>query len=153
MATWITDFIVYTSNDKDCPDHFNGYEMHLQDLNESHGGKFIYVGRKRERIISENHKNAVTSLRFLAFSDKQIEKPVGWEFWNYHDLSEGAGGKFIYMVWNKGENELNPIIEIDFCVSESKESYEKKGVSWTRINQDLSEGSGGKYIWCSYFRG
>ncbi|CAJ0925046.1 15989_t:CDS:2 [Entrophospora sp. SA101] len=129
MTTWITDFIVYTSNNKDCPDHFNGYEMHLQDLNESHGGKFIYVGRKRERIISENHKNAVTSLRFLAFSDKQIEKPVGWEFWNYHDLSEGAGGKFIYMVWNKGENELNPIIEIDFCVSESKESYERKGIS------------------------
>ncbi|CAB4489469.1 hypothetical protein RhiirA1_463790 [Rhizophagus irregularis] len=153
MATWITDFKVYTSNDRGCSDFFYGHEMHLQDLNESHGGKYIYIGRKRERITSENHKDAVTSLGFLAFSNKQSEKPVGWEFWDDHDLNEGAGGKYIYMVWNKGEKWLNPIVEIDFRVSENRENCEKKGVSWIRINQNLCEGSNGNYIYCYYFRG
>ena len=153
MTTWITDFTVYTSNNRSCPDYFNGCEMHHQDLNEGHGGKYIYVGRKRERIVPENHKNAVTSLWFFASPSKQTEKPVGWEFWDEHDLNESVGGKYIYMVWNKGEDGLNPIVEIDFCVTNLRKSREKKGVSWTRINQDLCEGSGGKYVWCSYFRG
>ncbi|GBC00125.1 hypothetical protein RclHR1_03750024 [Rhizophagus clarus] len=152
MATWITDFNVYTSNDRGCPDYFHGYEMHLQDLNEGHGGKYIYVGRKREKSSLKIRDAAVTSFSFLAFSNKQTEKPAGWEFWDYHDLSEGAGGKYIYMVWNKGENWLNPIVEIDLHVSETRENCEKKGVSWTRINQDLCEGSGGSYIWCYFFR-
>ena len=101
------------------------------------------------KSISENRKNAVTSLWFLAFSSEQTEKPVGWDFWDNHNLNEGFEGKYIYMVWNKGEEELEPIVEIDFNVYDSK-IPEKRGVSWTRINQDLGVK---KYVWCSYFRG
>ncbi|CAG8622920.1 23646_t:CDS:1, partial [Gigaspora margarita] len=99
MATCITDFTVYISDQNDCPPVLNGYEMHLQDLNEGSGGKYVYVGRKRER----NRYNAVTSLSFLAFPDKQTQTPYNWQFWNPNDLNVGSGGKYIYMVWNKGE--------------------------------------------------
>ncbi|CAG8605945.1 24698_t:CDS:1 [Dentiscutata erythropus] len=151
MATWITDFTIYISNDAGCPPQINEYEMHLQDLNEGSGGKYVYAGCKSERI-SGNHDDAVTSLSFLAFSSQQTQKPDGWQFWNPQDLNVDAGGKFIYIVWNKGE-ETDPIIEIDFVVNESNDSIDKKGISWTKINQDLNEGAGGKYIFCSYFRG
>ncbi|CAG8851915.1 11043_t:CDS:2, partial [Gigaspora margarita] len=95
MATCITDFTVYISDQNDCLSVLNGY-------------------------------NAVTSLSFLAFLDKQTQTPYNWQFWNSNDLNIGSGGKYIYMVWNKGEEGLRPIVEIDFCISENNKINEKK---------------------------
>ncbi|CAG8669691.1 20944_t:CDS:1, partial [Racocetra persica] len=48
-----------------------------------------------------------------------------------------VSGTYIYMVWNKGEEGLNPIIEIDFVVGDSNQIDEKKGASWATVNHDL----------------
>ncbi|NEQ79296.1 MAG: hypothetical protein F6K26_03270 [Moorea sp. SIO2I5] len=113
-----------------------------QDLNQSVGGNYIYVGYQTGTGVP------VTSLNFFDTNNAQQGPQVGWQHWDPTDLNQGAGGKYIYMEWNTGETGKEPIINIMFLAT-SQDTPPSIG-GWIPTGVDLNKGSGGLYIWAYY---
>lgn len=105
------------------------------------GGKFIYIGYQ----LGADHP--VTSLDFKAYDGGQSNPPPGWS-WSPQDLKQGAGGKFIYMLWKNDEPGKAPIMSIMLLVIGKNSPPEIPG--YVAIHQDLNQGAGGDYIWPYY---
>lgn len=108
------------------------------DTNTGVGGDYIYIGYQC------GGNDPVTSLNFVAYDHGQSNPPSGWN-WNGQDLKQGAGGKYIYMVWKNGETNKEPITAITLLVTDQSSPPAIKG--YESIGQDLNQGAGGPYIW------
>ncbi|WP_286299664.1 hypothetical protein [Aminobacter sp. SS-2016] len=105
------------------------------------GGKYIYIGY----ILGDS--NPVTSINFVAYDGAQSNPPSGWQ-WTGQDLKQGAGGKYIYMIWKNGESSKKPITALQLLVT--NQSTQPAIAGYEAINQDLNQGAGGPYIWPYY---
>jgi len=124
------------------PNTVSGWTFLSQDLNQSVGGHYIYLGLKR------GTSKALTSLTFEAYSYAQQGNPkAGWK-WNSTDLNRGAGGAYIYTFWKKGEAGKSPIKGIMILATNQSSPYSISG--WTHTGVDLNKGAGGLYIWAYY---
>ncbi|KAG9294515.1 hypothetical protein G9A89_008626 [Geosiphon pyriformis] len=165
--TWIVDFKVNSSDFRGLPWPAPGWKWDKTDLNQDHGGKFIHIGYKLanaddDEYISKKttgfswnpkgkfwtHSDCVTALSYLAYDEPLTTKPSGWDFWSPQDLSEGTGGKYIYLVWNVC-GDKPPVLEIYFEFSDESKPPVKEG--WIAADQDLCAGSGGTFLW-GYYR-
>ncbi|BFO53276.1 MULTISPECIES: hypothetical protein [Comamonadaceae] len=72
----------------------------------------------------------------------------GWDFYAT-DLNQGAGGKYIYVGYQRGT--ANPITDVRFEAYDSAQQNSIPGWEWSPV--DLNEGAGGKYIYMYWKRG
>lgn len=91
----------------------------------------------------------VTSIDFLLQNEAGPKPPCDWEA-DYTDLNMGAGGKYIYMIWKKGEPGLQPIMRVTFMKTPTNSPPHIEG--YTAINKDLCAGAGGDFIFAYYMR-
>lgn len=120
------------------------------DVNKGAGGDYIYLGYQRETT-----QPWVTSWDFI-ISDDSIPYNNGappnstFQHWTGGDLNKGAGGKFIYQVWNTGESGKPPIAGI--LVQANREPHPTPVPGWIAINKDLNTGCGASTdsIWPFY---
>ncbi|CAG8604359.1 13348_t:CDS:2 [Ambispora leptoticha] len=166
----IVDFKVNSSDFRGLPWPEDGWKWDKTDLNAGHGGKFIHIGYKLATVDIENlefysppemnrgflwnsagkywtHTDCVTALSYIAYDQQRTTKPPSWDFWSPQDLSEGAGGKYIYLVWNAC-GDKPPVTDIYFESTEKETPPKKEG--WVLIEQDLCAGSKGSYLWGFY---
>lgn len=89
----------------------------------------------------------VTSVSVVAFDQAQSGPPTGWQ-WSPQDLSQGAGGKYCYLIWKTGENNKPPITDIRLEVTDSNQPSADDG--WQSGSQDINAGCGGSFIFLHY---
>ncbi|CAG8550582.1 11469_t:CDS:2 [Ambispora gerdemannii] len=166
----IVDFKVNSSDFRGLPWPEPNWKWDKTDLNAGHGGKFIHIGYKLTDVKIDNlefysppetnrgflwnsagrywtHTDCVTALSYIAYDEPRTTKPPNWDFWYPQDLSEGAGGKYIYLVWNAC-GDKPPVTEIYFEFTDDNAPPEKEG--WVFVEQDLCAGSKGQYLWGFY---
>lgn len=116
------------------------------DLNQSVGGDYIYLGYTTETV--EGASTPVTDLNFYSAKNTQQGPQLGWLHWDPTDLNRGAGGDYIYMEWNTGQPNKEPIINV--MVIPTSQSSPPHIDGWTQVGVDLNKGAGGLYIWAYY---
>jgi 1-phosphatidylinositol phosphodiesterase len=101
------------------------------------------------RIVDVRDPSAapVTSVSVVAFDQAQSGPPTGWQ-WSPQDLSQGAGGKYCYLIWKTGENNKPPITDIRLEVTDSNQPSADDG--WQSGSQDINAGCGGSFIFLHY---
>lgn len=149
------DLSVRWQDDKGAPsDGVDGFRWHSKDLNEGHGGKYIYCGYKVDK-----EKPPITEVGFCTFPDRgtpsedlirDAMRARGLTNYSTVDINKGAGGKFIYLGWAKDQPGKPAITAITFEETSSNHPYPRHKDGWTAIHQDLCEGAGGSYLWCYY---
>lgn len=82
-------------------------------------------------------------------STAAVSVPQGFTKINV-DLNSGAGGKYIYLCYQKGRaGSTDPLPITDLVLRHDKGA---QGDGWEKIPQDLNEGAGGDYIYLWYKR-
>lgn len=118
-----------------------GYIKMAQDLNAGAGGKYIFICCKKD--VYKEDLSVVTDIKVS--TSKTIE---GYTVED-KDLNEGAGGKYIYVHYKKEkwtkENKDTLSALTDIITITGKSTQAPSG--YTKLYQDLNEGSGGKYIY------
>lgn len=67
------------------------------------------------------------------------------------DLNRGAGGKFVYLVYNTGNTQSKKITDVLVNCSNKNTSTPVK-TGYVHVNGDLNAGAGGKWIFLNYKR-
>jgi hypothetical protein len=141
--TYISE--LYISEMKDKSDALaNDYTVINTDLNDSAGGKYIWLCYK----TTSNRADAITDICFV--TGKDAEAPAGYSKLNT-DLNDGAGGEYIYLCYATAATtgvKFLPIAKLALISGNSNDIKPEDG--FMRINQDLNAGAGGKYIYLCF---
>jgi hypothetical protein len=136
------------------------------DLNEGAGGKWIYLyyryidgtgnpAHVRDGLISIDAKSQGAP---ILDADGLFERAGKEANGHWADLNDGAGGKYVKLQalhWHSYVNYTGNIIT-DIAITSSSNSstyyYGETGNigTWHRVNVDLNDGAGGKYIYLHY---
>jgi hypothetical protein len=83
---------------------------------------------------------------------RQGPQPVpGFEF-SPIDLNKGVGGDFIYIGWQRGPVNDNPVTQIDFEAFREIQNDNPRG-DWEWNPIDLNAGAGGRFIYLFWKKG
>lgn len=101
------------------------------------------------RIVDVRDPSAtpITSVSVVAFNEAQPCPPAGWQ-WSPQDLSQGAGGKYCYLIWKTGESGKPPVTDIRLEVTDNNRP--SPGAGWQACPQDINADCGGPYIFLHY---
>ena len=89
----------------------------------------------------------VTDIRFVLGKTPTV--PAGYTMVNV-DLNQNAGGEYIYLIYKTDTTGTEqPISGLNVFADSSASGWPIQ-TGYTRINQDLAEGAGGKYIYACY---
>ena len=136
--------IVYGKN-ATAPSH---YEIIYKDLNKGARGEFVYLCYSTE--ASEG--DPITDIYVASISTKDYGKnyrpPRNYEMIR-KDLNKGARGRFIYLCYTRDTRKgAKPITGVD--VIQGSIDVKPPNPSWTRVEQDCSEGANGDYTFIIY---
>lgn len=109
------------------------------DVNEGAGGFYLYINYRR------GDGNAITGVQILKGRD--AIPPSGWTK-DPHDLNGDSGGEYLYIAWKYGGGDT-PLLDmiLQSTTSDRQQNPFVLGDTYSKIDQDLNEGSGGKYIY------
>lgn len=133
----ITSLYVLEGKNATVPD---GYTKIDVDLNESAGGRYLYLCYSTSR----EHGAPITAVNAIVNNEST---PPGYEKIPV-DVNKGAGGDYIYIVFTK-DYHFNPITKISVVRSSSPDVWPPNS-SWYRVSVDLNKKAGGKYIYMIY---
>jgi hypothetical protein len=141
-----------------------GYTRLYADLNEGAGGAYIYLTfvrnpadvQRGEEIVRNRiySSGPVTGIEIKtgccsAPDPELLYYPIWWwntYGWNYYkqlDLNNGAYGSYIWSYQTK-EPSSQPI-EVGILTGDNDRI--QPPIGWTRLNTDLNQGAGGKFIY------
>ena len=148
--TYIKTISFVTRNDNNPPfvDTVAGERIILKDLNSGAGGKYIYLKYVRSAVPDE----ALRAINVVAGSNSSFTRgPSYFDQNGTQDLSEGAGGKYIYLIAaskSSTTDNKTAITDIDVIIGNKPYTYPKN--EWVRINQDCNQDAGGNYVYICY---
>lgn len=95
---------------------------------------------------------AILDITTISGDSSDIPAPEGFRKIN-GDLNAGAGGKFIFLCVKEAYlgNPGPFVIDVTFVVGDNQNVAAPPG--YTRLEQDLNEGAGGKFIYLCFLRG
>ena len=116
-----------------------------QDLNQGSDGHFIYLCYSTDPFFVR----PVTDILVMASKSSSVVLPAEYTLIP-EDLNKGAGGKHIYLMYTKRDSRpaLGGIDVIAGDRPDTADVYPPFG--WKKYNQDLNDGSGGKFIYFIY---
>jgi hypothetical protein len=139
-----------TKSDVNVP---NGYYKIGQDLNQGCGGWFLYIAYSKET----HHGNPLLDITSFNNGRRGVNSNIGhgWECVRANDgsyantnRSLGSKGDDISLFVSRSNNINHGITDIWVGSFDNSSNYCPEG--YTRVQQDLSQGAGGKYIYLAY---
>lgn len=130
------------------------------DLNDGAFGKYIYMWKKTSNYAPEKGSKFISDIIIKSGEDKAavlvelelslIDCSDEYDIFPF-DLNEGTDGKFVFMGWAYTYDENEAITDIMLHHSPRNDrlpdTFEKYGVTYTRIGVDLSDGNSDNYIY------
>ena len=120
-----------------CPP--SGYTKIEKDLNKGAFGEYVYLCYSTD----SSEGSPITDIFLASVSNKDYGKnfkpPRNYEVIQ-KDLNKGAGGRYIYLCYTR-ESSARPIVEVS--VIQGDVNVKPPDSSWTRVEQDCSEGATG----------
>jgi hypothetical protein len=96
-------------------------------------------------------KDPIKELAVQSLNQPGPQPAPGFEY-NPLDLNKGLGGNFIYIGWQRGAVNDNPVTQIDFEAFGEIQNVNPRG-DWEWNPLDLKAGAGGKFIYVFWKRG
>lgn len=114
-----------------------------QDFNQKAKGDYIFIYYQ-----IDNSGPGVAAVRFITGANAKA--PSGWDKEDV-DLNAGAGGKFIYLCYQRN-SESNYIKEFQSGYGKTEKSaFDDFGRNAVLLRQDLNQGAKGKFIYLGYY--
>lgn len=143
----VRDILVISGENREIQPPSSDYIKIPVDLNRHAHGKFVFLCYRTTRDTSQQ----IVDVAVLDSGSKKLTSPpppfVGWQM-DSHDLNEGAGGDYIYVLTRRGGG--TPVTGLAVVAEEHSQAAAPRG--YVRIDQDLNKGAGGDYIYLCFSR-
>lgn len=150
---FITALALHFSDNAYTNPTWQDYNVIPVDLNEGAGGKYIYLMYSKDTNFYGHYYNLNihhwwTSIDY--WEDLVYDEDL-YPYYPGSDLNEGAGGAFLYLFYYVAGASSQRVVDIAIASSYSPNVlFAGPGGPWHKINSDLNEGAGGKYIYLFY---